>query len=127
MRISDDGTGFRPKAESNQQKANDQPRHSRLSYLSELADEAERQGRVDTETSDRLAFIRVTSDPNRLPARLTWVSSVERCNGPWFPSDPNAVKNTALDGGFPVEPAAEIWQRKAQGNGGVGDTDRTRR
>ena len=61
------------------------------------------------------------------PLVYPWVSSLERHNVPWFPNDPNTVKNAALDGGIPVEPLAEIQQRKAQGNGGVGDTDRTRR
>jgi len=49
-----------------------------------------------------------TSDPNPRPARYPWVSSLERRNVPWFPNDPNTVKNAALDGGIPVEPAAEI-------------------
>lgn len=66
-------------------------------------------------------------DPSRRAGRLPRVSSLERRNVSWFPGDPDTVKNAVLDGAIPVEWLAEIRQRKAQGNGGVGDTDRTRR
>jgi len=71
--------------------------------------------------------IPTVSDPNPRSARLIWVSSLERRNVPWFPSDPNAGKNAALDSGIAVGPAIETMQRKAWADGGVGHTDRTRR
>lgn len=58
------------------------------------------------------------------PAPLVYprISPLERRDVTWFPNDPNAVKNAALDGTIPVELATR--QRKAQADGGMGDTDR---
>lgn len=58
------------------------------------------------------------------PAPLVYprISSLERRDVTWFPNDPNAVKNAALEGTIPVELATR--QRKAQADGGMGDTDR---
>lgn len=90
-----------------------------------------RQG-ISSKTRPALEFWRICAAgvarfANRViqtPAPLVYpmISSLERRDVTWFPNDPNAVKNTALDGTIPVEPATR--QRKAQADGGVGDTDR---
>lgn len=58
------------------------------------------------------------------PAPLVYlrISSLERRDVTWFPNDPNAAKNAALEGTISVELATR--QRKAQADGGMGDTDR---